>query len=273
MSYTAMRRYPTRLLLSRAEHASLARRRSVRAQWGEIMKCARLCVLAVAAAVLVGGGARAETEAEYLHPGPPRKQASPFGRTVPQPAPPKPRASNPAMFAPAAALNSRRMSEQQREEWRFLKDAAAAGRFETEASRLAMVKSNKPGIRSFATTLVNHHTSVSNELVHMLHVRGMAPPMLANDQRKILNRLTTLQGARFDRAFMEEVGVKRQYEDVQLFERARLAVGDPQLKAWIERMLPTLRHHLATAEQLAPSDSKVPRRAPSASAEPLFQKA
>jgi predicted outer membrane protein len=231
------------------------------------MKCARLCVLAVAAAVLAGASARAETEAEYLHPGPARKQTSPFGRTAPQPAPakrtapqsvpPKPRASNPATFAPAAALNSRRMSDQQREEWRFLKDAAAAGRFETEAPRLALAKSNKPGIRSFATTLVNHHTSVSNELVHMLHVRGMAPPMLANDQRKTLNRLAKVQGAKFDRTFMEEVGVKRQHEDVQLFERARLVVGDPQLKAWIERMLPTLRHHLATAERLAPSDSRL----------------
>lgn len=234
------------------------------------MKCASLCVIAVVAAVLVGGGARAETEAEYLNPGAPRKAASPFGPTAPQPVPPKPRAANPAMFAPAAAANSKRMSDQQRDEWRFLKDAAAAGRFETEASRLALGKSNNAGVRSFAATLINHHTSVSNELVHMLHVRGMAPPMLANDQRKALNRLAKLQGAKFDREFMDEVGLKNQQEDVQVFEKAQLAARDPQLKAWIERMLPTLRYHMTMAERLAPPDSKHLRGMPAASAEPAF---
>lgn len=220
------------------------------------MKRASGWVLAVAAAVLAMGSARAETEAEYLHPGPPRKQASPFPRAAPQPLPPRPRASSPTMFAPGAATTSRRMSDEQREEWRFLKDAAAAGRFQTEASRMALAKSGKPAIRSFAQTLINHHSSVSNELVHLLHVRGMAPPMLPNDQRKALNRLNKLNGAKFDREFIEEVGLKRQQEDVQMYERARLATGDPQLKAWIERMLPTLRYHMQTAERLAPTDPK-----------------
>jgi len=92
--------------------------------------------------------------------------------------------------------------------------------------------------------------------------------MLANDQRKTLNRLAKLQGRKFDREFMEEVGLKSQHEHVQLFERGRLAVGDPQLKAWIERVLPTLRNQLTTAERLAPADSKLLRGAPAANAEP-----
>jgi predicted outer membrane protein len=233
------------------------------------MKCASLCIVAVAAAVLMGGAARAETEAEYLHPGAPRKAASAFGRDVPQPAQARPRTANPAMFAPAAAATTRRMPEQQREEWRFLKETAAAGRFETEASRLALSKSGNTGIRSFAATLINHHTSVGNELVHMLHVRGMAPPMLANDQRKTLNRLAKLQGAKFDREFLDEVGIRTQHEDVQAFEKARLNARDPQLKAWIERMLPTLRYHMTMAERLAPPDAK-PGRGSAANAEPAF---
>lgn len=234
------------------------------------MKCASLCVLAVAAAALGGGATRAETEAEYLSPGAPRKAASAFGHAPPQPLPPRPHAANPAMFAPAAAINSKRMSQQQREEWRFLKDTAAAGRFETEASRLALARSGHAGVRSFAATLINHHTSAGNELVHLLHVRGMAPPMLGNDQRKALNRLAKLHGAKFDREFIEVVGLKNQQEEVQAFERARLATGDPQLKAWIERMLPTLRYHMTAAERLAPHDSRVPRGAPAASVEPAF---
>jgi predicted outer membrane protein len=159
-----------------------------------------------------------------------------------------------ALFAPTAAANTKRMTPQQRDEWRFLKDAAATSRFESEAARLALARSSDPGVRSFAATLINHHATAGNELLYMLHVRGMAPPMLANDQRKTLNRLAKLQGGKFDREFMAEVGLRYQHEDVQYFEKARLVAGEPALKAWIERNLPTLRYHLATAERLAPSD-------------------
>lgn len=235
------------------------------------MKRASCCVMAIAAAVLVGGYAQAETEAEYLHPGAPRK-STPLVRPAPaspQPVPARPRTANPpTIFAPAAAASSKRMSEQQREEWRFLKEASAAGRFETEASRLAAAKSNSAGIRALAATLINHHTAASNDLVHMLHVRGMAPPMLANDQRKTLNRLAKLHGKKFDREFMDEAGLRSQQENVQLYERARMAIADPQLRAWIERMLPTLRAQLSTAERLASPDSKPPRMDAAALAKP-----
>jgi putative membrane protein len=165
---------------------------------------------------------------------------------------PRPRPVNPAMFAPAAAAAHKAMPVQQRDERRFLKDAAAGGRFESEASRLALAKSNNAGVRSFAATLINHHTAASNELQYMLHVRGMAAPMLANDQRKVLNRLAKLQGAKFDREFMEELGLKSQQDNVHMFERASLATRDPQLKAWIDKTLPTLRYHLTTVERLVP---------------------
>lgn len=232
------------------------------------MKSASLCVIAAAAAVLAGGVAWAENEVEYRHPGALRQGASPSEPGAPQPVPARPRAANPAMFAPAAVASSRRMSEQQRQEWRFLKEAAAAGRFESEASRLALAKSTNAGVRSLATALVNHHTSAGNELVHMLHVRGMAPPMLANAQRKTLNRLAKLQGAKFDRVYIEEVGLRTQQEDVQSFEKARLATRDPQLKAWIERVLPTLHYHVTLAERLAPADSRLGRATSAARARP-----
>lgn len=169
----------------------------------------------------------------------------------------------PVMFAPAAAAAAKRMTPQQRDEWRFLKDAAATSRFESDAAHLALARSSDPGIRSFAATLINHHATAGNELLYMLHVRGMAPPMLANDQRKTLNRLGKLQGGKFDREFMAEVGLKYQQDDVQYFEKARLVAGEPALKAWIDRNLPTLRYHLATAERLAPADLRFAKLAAS----------
>jgi len=230
--------------------------------WGSSMKSASLCVLVAAAAVLAAGPARAETIAEYSNPGAAGHPSSPFSHSPTEPVKTKPRPANPAMFAAAAAANNKRMSAQQRDEWRFLKETAATGRFESEASRLALGKSSNPAVRSFAATLINHHTAAGNELLHMLHVRGMAAPMLANDQRKTLNRLARLQGAKFDREYMEEVGLKNQQDDVQSFERASHNTRDPQLKAWIDRTLPTLRYHLTLVERMVPPDTRLARTGP-----------
>lgn len=172
------------------------------------------------------------------------------------------------MYAPAAAAKAKRMSAQQREERQFLKDAAAGSRFEAEASRMALNKSSNPAIRGFAATLINHHNNASIELLHMLHSRGMAAPMLANDQRKTLNRLARLNAAKFDREFMGEVGLRFQQEDVLVFEKAMLVTQEPRLRSWISRNLPTLRYHLATAERIAPADIKLAKPMPAAAAIP-----
>lgn len=211
------------------------------------MKRVTLCFLAAAAALLWAGVARAERESEYANPGLGGESKVP-PRTTP---------SRPSMFAPASAALARPSSQEQRDERRFLKDAAAANRFESDASRLVLTKSNDPRLRAFASNLINYHASVGNELQHMLHGRGMAPPMLGNHQRKTLNRLAKLNGAKFDREYIEEVALKHQQEDVVAYEKASLVTRDPVLKAWIERTLPTLQDHLAIAEGLVAPKPKL----------------
>lgn len=170
--------------------------------------------------------------------------------------------THPNVFAAASAAHARPMSPQQREEWRFLKAAAAASRFEREASRLALGKSRDAGVRSFAAMLIEHHASAGIALEHFLYGRGMAPPMLADDQRKILNRLARLNGTKFDREYMVEVGLRYQQEDLRLYESAALAMIDPALQAWVTRKLPSLRNHLAAAQRLtAPSDTRLAKGA------------
>ena len=208
------------------------------------MKCTSFCVLAVSAFVSAGT-VHAQSDA---------------GRASSSEARPRPTARA-ATYAAVAAARARRMAPRQREERRFLKDAAASSRFEAEASRMALARSSDPGVRSFAAMLINHHASVGNELLNLLYGRGMAAPMLANDQRKTLNRLARLQGAKFDRVYLEEVALKYQQEDVRYYEKASLVAREPRLKAWIDRTLPTLRYHMATAERLAPPDLKLARGA------------
>ncbi len=238
------------------------------------MKCTSYCLLAALSAFVLAGPLRAETEAEYANPGAAaRSPLSLFAgaRTPEHSAAPKPRAPS-TMFAAASAARAKRMSAQQREERQFLREAAASSRFEADAARMALTKSNDPGVRSLAATLINHHAGALNELLHMLHARGMAAPMLGNDQRKVLNRLAKLQATKFDREFLEEVGLRYQQDDVEYFEQASLTVREPRLKAWIDRSLPTLRYHVTTAERIAPADVKLAKAAVAAPPAPAAKR-
>jgi predicted outer membrane protein len=151
------------------------------------------------------------------------------------------------------------MAPHEREERRFLRQAAAATRFQADAARLALKKATSPGVRSLATTLVERQAVSGNELLHMLHQRGMAAPMLENDQRKTLNRLAKMQGRKFEREFIDHVAMRSQREEVDSYQKASQSVQDPALKDWIARSLPTLRSELAGAERVAIPESHTAR--------------
>jgi len=160
---------------------------------------------------------------------------------------------------------AKRLTPEQREEWRFLKEATAQGRFETDAARMALSRSADPEVRSLAAALVNHHAATQTALQRMLQARNIAPPMLSNGQRVALNRLAKLHGAKFDREWMEWVGLHSQQDGVQAFEKAAGSAQDPALRSWIARTLPTMRSQLAGAERATTGATKYARLAPSVS--------
>lgn len=157
--------------------------------------------------------------------------------------------ARPGMYAASSAPFVKRLTAEQRDEWRFLKDAAAVARFELDASKLALSRSSDPRVRSLATSLVKHHGSTRPRLARMLGARGMAPPMQSNEQRKALNRLARLHGDRFDREWMQTVGLRSQQEGVFVYERAAQTARDPELRSWVEQQLPAMRWQLQAAEQ------------------------
>jgi putative membrane protein len=193
------------------------------------------------------------------------KPAAPPGPFAAKPAP------RPGMFAAASALTATRMTADAREERRFLRDAAAQSRFELDASRLAIAKSSDSGLRSLAASLINHNNTVGLELAHLLHSRGMAPPMLANDQRKALNQLNKLNGSRFDAAYLQQVGL-RQALVARDYEKAGLTIREPQINAWVMKTLPVTRYHLMLAERAQPADPRLAKWNRAAGVKPALVK-
>ena len=137
---------------------------------------------------------------------------------------------------------------------KFIENAAASGMFEVQVSQLAASKATDANVKSFASMLVDHHTAANNELVKIANARGVelpaAPP---RNMRQQVEKLGKRNGAEFDKDYVKEVGIKAHEKDIKLFQKASKDVKDAELKAFVDKTLPTLREHLAAAQKLPQS--------------------
>jgi putative membrane protein len=78
------------------------------------------------------------------------------------------------------------------------------------------------------------------------HMQQMQQQMQQTQQK-----LERVSGQAFDRAYLDEM-VKHHQKDIEEFERAAQS-DNPQVRAFAERTLPTLRQHLERAQQLQQS--------------------
>lgn len=166
-----------------------------------------------------------------------------------------------AAYAPQAAAEAKPLPPVQRLERRFLQIAAADLRFQAEASRLAQSRTNNPAVKDLANTLLARYETAQPEMLRLLHVRGMALPIPTNEHNKVLKQLAKLNGAKFDRLYVDEVVLRSYQTDISNYEKVGAQAEDPVLKAWIERQLPTLRFHYAKAGKALPSASLRGQRA------------
>ena len=133
----------------------------------------------------------------------------------------------------------------------FIDAAAGNGRYEVQASRLAMYRATSPQVRSYAQMLIDHHTMANSELMDLVRARGMRlPGVLPRDKRAKLDRLASAAGSEFDRMYIRIVGIEDHHADIALFERASRELRDPELRTWASRTLPALRSHLDAAQSL-----------------------
>lgn len=168
------------------------------------------------------------------------------------PQPSAPAASRPRapVYAAQAAASARQLALPEREARRFLKDTWAASRFQVDAARIASSRSADGEVRSLAASARTTHVRARDELLGMLHQRGLAAPMLENAQRRTLARLGRLKGPGFDAAYVQGVAASTGAELAQC-ERAATQVDDPALRRWIDRIEPILREQWREAQRLA----------------------
>jgi putative membrane protein len=129
----------------------------------------------------------------------------------------------------------------------FLTHAAQGGEAEVELGRLAQQKAADAQVKAFGQRMETDHSKAGSELRALIAQKGLTiPGGLPPEALPLKNRLDKLQGATFDQAYMRAM-VDDHTKAVREFEMAAKST-DPDIKAFAEKTLPTLRDHLKMAQ-------------------------
>jgi|GEM_PF-643459 len=159
-------------------------------------------------------------------------------------------ASAPAVPATAASAASA-ATKLRPADANFLKQAAEAGLMEVEAGKLAANKGVNTQVKGFAQQMVDDHTRMHAELRTLAGSKGVRLPIEPSlMQRGRLKLLSAADGGSFDRKFADAVGIKAHEGALKLFQKAATGASDPEVKAFAEKGVPALQHHLEMAREL-----------------------
>ena len=146
------------------------------------------------------------------------------------------------------------------EDMQFMKDAAQSGMAEVKMGELASSNGESQPVKDLAQKLVTDHGKANAELKQLATKKSvMLPDAVSEEQKKMLEHLTSLKGREFDTAFKQHA-VENHQKSVDKFKTAAEKAKDADLKAFAAKTLPTLQQHLALAKQLntAPTATQPP---------------
>jgi putative membrane protein len=136
-----------------------------------------------------------------------------------------------------------------RSERKFIEKVAEAGHAEVELGRLAQERATSDAIKQFGRRMVDDHGAASQELTQLASSKGVQLKDKTGKHERQREKLSRLQANSFDRAYVKTM-VKEHKDDVAEFRKMSREAKDPQLKAWVDKTLPTLEEHLKTIESI-----------------------
>lgn len=147
-----------------------------------------------------------------------------------------------ASTSQAAALNGTDKS--------FLKDAFQDGVGEVKMGEMGQKKTGNADVKAFANMIVEDHNKANAEMKSLADSKGLKvsedPSLTSQAKGKMLDAKT---GADFEKSYIDGM-VKDHEADIQKFEKESAAAKDPDVKNFVDKTLPTLKHHLQMAQDI-----------------------
>ena len=149
----------------------------------------------------------------------------------------------------SAALAETQGNKASRVDEMFIKEAMQGDLAEVSMGKLAQEKAQSEGVKDFGKMLEEDHGEHSQKVQGKAQELGVTPPQEpSTTQKSMYDRLSKLSGAQFDQQFVKAM-VTDHKEDIAKYEKEAKSKGP--LADFAKDTLPTLQHHLQTAETLA----------------------
>ena len=133
-------------------------------------------------------------------------------------------------------------------DYKFIRDAEAAGQFEVSACQKSLTKSSDENVKSLAQHLIDDHTKIGGELTSLATRKGLSDIAgMSPAQIDMLARLDNLSGTDLDREYLTQQQTAHQ-DTISRFESASTSADDTDLRRWTAATLPALRNHLSMVQ-------------------------
>jgi putative membrane protein len=132
----------------------------------------------------------------------------------------------------------------------FATKAASGGLAEVSLGQLATKKANSPQVRQFGQQMVTDHTQANQELQMIARQQNLTLPDKPDaESRAKEQKLQASTGTAFDSAYARDM-VQDHQQDIADFQQEATSGKDPALKAFAQKYLPVLKHHLEMAQAI-----------------------
>ena len=148
----------------------------------------------------------------------------------------------------------------------WVEDRLVGGMTEVKLGELASQKAQNADVKAFGKMMVQDHTKAGEDLKQVASQHNIqAPAQLDDEHRDKIDRLSKLQGAEFDREYMNQMVDDHQNTMEALEDRLDKQGNDDNatytakkndntvdmaLNQWAAKAAPTVQKHLARAKQL-----------------------
>lgn len=133
----------------------------------------------------------------------------------------------------------------------FMTTAASGGLMEVELGRVAEKNASNAEVKAFGKRMVDDHSKANEELKALAAQKNITLPTAPGEEhQKHITDLSGRKGVDFDKNYIGLME-KDHMEDINLFEEAAKNEDmDPDIKAFAQKTLTTLRAHYEEAKKL-----------------------
>lgn len=132
---------------------------------------------------------------------------------------------------------------------------------EMDLGRMVRDKTNNSDVKDYAKMLVDDHNDSLNKIQDMLKDKNVnqSTTSKAEDQKSQMNTLQGLSGSELDRQYLSMM-VQDHQKDLDELRNAEGSVQNPDLKSYIEDLIPVVQKHLDKAEDIQNNMAKAGAR-------------